>query len=65
MQNINLKNLTTTEIEIEELNLSDNSKGYLQDLSEQEEANIYGGRWKYDPIYGQRWVPLPLFDRMF
>ncbi len=40
---IDINNLTTTETELEELNLSADSEGYLKDLSEQKESNIYGG----------------------
>ncbi len=49
---IDINNLTTRETELkelnlsalEELNLSADSEGYLKDLSEQEEINIYGGQ---------------------
>ncbi len=46
---IDINNLTTTETELEELNLSadSDSEGYLKDLSEKEEVNIYGGRAPY------------------
>jgi hypothetical protein len=44
---IDINNLTTTETELEELNLLVDSEGYLKDLSEQEEVNIYGGGAPY------------------
>ncbi len=40
---INIKDLKTTDTELEELNLLSNSEDYLKELSEQEEVNIYGG----------------------
>jgi hypothetical protein len=40
---ININNLTTKETELQELDLFVDSEGYLQDLSEQEEINVYGG----------------------
>jgi hypothetical protein len=42
-QMIDINNLTTTETELEELDLLADSEDYLQDLSEQEEFNTYGG----------------------
>ncbi len=39
---IDINNLTTTKSE-EEFNLISDSEDYLQELSEQEEDNVYGG----------------------
>jgi hypothetical protein len=61
---IDINNLTNTETELkesslsasEELNLSADSEGYLNELSEQEEVNIHGGRWVDDPCRRTVWV---------
>jgi hypothetical protein len=45
MDNININDLTTTETELEELDLLADYEDYLKEISNQEKDKIYGGIW--------------------